>query len=447
MRNAGCGTGVSLVATMALLSCGGSGDSGRDGGQDGSGIDTLGTGDTGINVDDDGGTGEKLDLGSFDFGGGGPGDCPGGGGMEGGNDFSLIWIANSPAGTVSKIDTKTGVELGRYYTGPGNGTDDPSRTSVNLAGDVAATNRSGSVTKIAAEVERCVDMNNDGMIQTSTGPNDVLPWGTDECVLWHTFLFDVQGDNTKGPRPTAWDSGSDGNPCVVNDDRLWVGWFERDQNQGHFQRLDGGTGAALDDVIVSAWNPPQGNYGPYGGAVDGDGNLWVTGLWGPLVRIDGVTLQTQRWEFPAETNAYGMTVDANGHPWAAGLSGNIIHFDPDTQQFETFPIAGQTLRGVQIDRNDQLWAAANAPCALVQFDLATKTVVNPGITLPGCGTPVGVSIDVDGFVWVPDQGANLAFKVDPMTYATQSTPGLVSPYTYSDMTGAGLGLVTNPPAG
>ncbi|MBL8943317.1 MAG: hypothetical protein JNK45_09230 [Myxococcales bacterium] len=58
-----------------------------------------------------------------------------------------------------------------------------------------------------------------------------------------------------------------------------------------------------------------------------------------------------------------------------------------------------------------------------------------------------MSIDVDGFVWVPDQGANLAYKVDPGNYSTTTTPGLVQPYTYSDMTGAGLGLVTNPPAG
>jgi hypothetical protein len=60
---------------------------------------------------------------------------------------------------------------------------------------------------------------------------------------------------------------------------------------------------------------------------------------------------------------------------------------------------------------------------------------------------VGVSIDVDGFVWIPDQGANLAFKMDPVTYATTTTTGLIAPYTYSDMTGAGLGLVYDPPIG
>ena len=47
----------------------------------------------------------------------------------------------------------------------------------------------------------------------------------------------------------------------------------------------------------------------------------------------------------------------------------------------------------------------------------------------------------------PDQGANLAFKMNPETYDTTVTAGLVQPYTYSDMTGAGLGLVYNPPAG
>ena len=82
-----------------------------------------------------------------------------------------------------------------------------------------------------------------------------------------------------------------------------------------------------------------------------------------------------------------------------------------------------------------------------QFDTESRTVINGNVPLPGCVVPVGVSIDVDGFVWAPDQGANLAYKVDPVTYASTTTTGLVQPYTYSDMTGAGLGLVSNPPAG
>jgi hypothetical protein len=397
-------------------------------------VDTGSVSDT---LDDDG---EHFDVGSTDLAGNG-GDCSGPMGMGGTNDYSIIWIANSPEGTVSKIDTKTGVELGRYYTGPDGALNDPSRTSVNLEGDVAVANRSGGLTKFASRNERCIDNNGNGTIETSGGASNVLPYGSDECMLWHIPLPYPDMDNTQGPRPTAWDSGGNDDPCAFTDDRLWNGWWVRAENTAYFRRFD-----------VPGWDVTGSkDYGPYGGATDGDGNFWVTGLAGPLLRIDGDDLSTQKWEVPAEAYPYGMTVDANGHPWSAGLNGEIMHFDPATAQFDVYPVMGalgpQVLRGIMIDRNGTAWAAANSPCALVQFDTSNRTIVNPNIALPGCGTPVGVSIDVDGFVWVPDQGANLAYKVDPGNYSTTTTPGLVQPYTYSDMTGAGLGLVTNPPAG
>jgi hypothetical protein len=55
---------------------------------------------------------------------------------------------------------------------------------------------------------------------------------------------------------------------------------------------------------------------------------------------------------------------------------------------------------------------------------------------------------VEGYVWVVDRGAEVAYKVDPGTKQVALTvTGLVEPYTYSDMTGHGLGLVANPPQG
>ena len=64
----------------------------------------------------------------------------------------------------------------------------------------------------------CVDRNADGMITTSQGPNDVLPWGEDECVLWHQEL-PHDDDNRHGPRPTAWDADED-NPCLDDNARV-----------------------------------------------------------------------------------------------------------------------------------------------------------------------------------------------------------------------------------
>ena len=437
--------GACLLLGMA---CGGDDGGARDSQSDtgvlslgGTAQDSLdGTADQG---EDDG---EKFDVSMTDAGVGG-GDCPGGGGMKGEVDFSLIWIANSPEGTVSKIDTQTRVEVGRYYTGPTNGGDDPSRTSVNLAGDVAVTNRSGGIAKFAAREADCIDANGNGTIDTSTGPGDVRAFGEDECLLWHLALPNG-GSNTQGPRPTAWDAGASNNPCAADSFRVWVGYYDIGINSGHFYRLDGSTGTILDEVVTPNWSVDgSASYGPYGGAVDSAGHFWTTGLRGPLVRIDGTTLEMRQWEFPAESDSYGMALDADGHVWTAGLSGWLTHFDPNTETFETFSLGPNSLRGLQIDREGSLWAAVNGACGVAQFDVATRTIVNANIPLPGCGTPVGVSIDIDGFVWVPDQVANLAYKVNPVTYATETTPGLVGPYTYSDMTGAGLGLVFNPPAG
>ena len=391
---------------------------------------------------------ELLDVGSGQGGGPGPGDCPGGGGMDE-EAFSIIWIANSPEGTVSKIDTKTGEELARYYTGPTNGEDDPSRTSVNLEGDVAVTNRAGGIVKIAAHEDRCVDRDGNGSIETSQSKDDVLPFGEDECLLWYTEL-PSDGDNRHGPRPTAWDAGGGNNVCQTGDDRVWVGWWEYDNNLARFVRLDGGTGQQLDEVEVPGWDvDPSTHYGPYGGAVDASGSFWVSGRSpGPLVRIDGETLEVRRWEVPEQSSPYGIALDAEGHPWMAGTDGYVIHFDPDTEQFDLIELEGTSRgRGLQIDRDGYAWVAANDPCGAVQIDTTTLQQVGGLIELPGCDDPVGVSIDSEGFVWLPDRGADLAFKLDPDSYATTTTMGLIAPYTYSDMTGAGLGLVTSPPAG
>src|SRR5690606_27223764 len=55
--------------------------------------------------------GPKFDVAAHD-------DFPAAVGCAGGDvEFSYIWISNSPAGTVSKIDTKTRIEVARYRTG------------------------------------------------------------------------------------------------------------------------------------------------------------------------------------------------------------------------------------------------------------------------------------------------------------------------------------------
>ena len=372
--------------------------------------------------------------------------CAGGGG--GGNQdlLSFIWIANSGEGTVSKINTMTGVEEGRYDSSPQVG-GNPSRTSVNLLGDVAVSNRDpGGVTKIAARVEDCVDKNNNNQIETSSGPNDVLPWGQDECVLWHTVTPTSSYGN--GPRPTAWEGGKfDAEGCAIDDNpRLWIG-FRTDNGNGVFWRLDGATGEILDEIDVGYWGS---GYGPYGGAVNAEGDLLVTGLnTDPVKHIDAETLAVTDLGNPGNACKYGMSVDQNGDIWVGHCFGEgVSTYSFANNQWTTIPNAGGTrVNGVQVDRDGNVWGAGSDPCRLVQIDVETKQYVNTNIPLPiDCSSPWGVSADVEGFVWIVDMGSSKAYKVDPDTYQTVLTvSGLIGPYTYSDMTGSGLNLVVNPP--
>ncbi len=440
MHGARVGFGLAMGMGLGLLvGCGGD--------------DSAGTGDTGvvsISGPPTSGTGNDAaedTAGIFDVGADGTagngGDCPGGGGMPGGEpEFSYIWIANSSQGTVSKINTFTGDEQGRYRTGPDD--PDPSRTSVNQLGDVAVANRNGGIVKIAARTEDCVDLDGDGQIQSSTGPNDILDWGQDECVLWYHEL-PASGGN--GPRPIAWEPLAEG--CSPGAPRVWVAFYTGvDDDIGIIQRRDGATGALLDEVEVPVWRLTDRDRGPYGGAVNKAGDFWVTGYYGPAVRIDAETLDAEWFEPPAGSGFYGMALDQNEDIWIGGCDGAIYRFSQDTQSFTNVADIVGRARGVQIDGQGRAWFAGNNPCRLLMVDTVTATLVEDAIPLPGCGDPVGVSIDVEGYVWVVDREAEVAYKVDPESHdVVHTVTGLIEPYTYSDMTGHGLNLVSNPPAG
>jgi streptogramin lyase len=363
-------------------------------------------------------------------------------------DFSIIWIANSPDGTVSKIDTETATELARYRTGPG--APDPSRTSVNLEGDVAVSNRQGSVSKIAAQLADCVDANVDGVITTSQGPADVLEWGTDECVLWHHdagFDESIAGSQG-GPRATAWTAGVyDPQTCKNENAELWFGFRNQPAASVTIRKLNGSDGAVVGEVVVDEW-PCNWGHGPYGGAADANGDFWGIGTLGSMFHIRGDDFTVERWDNPVAHVMYGIALDATGTPWIAGWSGNLWEFDVATTTWidhGAIPAGPTRLRGLAIDGEGSAWVAGNEPCALIRYDTQADTLLAAAIPLPGCATPVGVSIDAAGMVWVVDKDADKAFKVDPTDYSVTTVEGLIDPYTYSDMTGAGLGLVINPP--
>jgi hypothetical protein len=416
-----------VFATVLLAAgCSGTDDDNRGSSQGESGIMSGDTGtDSATDANDDAADGidEKLDVGiGSDIG---PVGCGGDhGGMGPGGDveieFSYIWVANSTQGTISKIDTQTMVEMGRYIVRE-DSAGSPSRTSVNMSGDVAVANRLGGVTKVLADPETCPDVNGDGVITTSTGPDDIKAWGEDECVVWHTpFAYSSQ-------RPVAWAQG-EWNPatCQYDNQKLWTSGGTQ-AGGVEVVLLDGETGAI--EQTISVPEVQFDGFGIYGAAVDGDGNFWGSQLGQSgkrLLFVDRETFQYKVWDQPV--SAYGMTVDSDGFVWTCAAS--VGRFDPMTETWQTAATGGAG--GCMGDGAGILWQAGSQ---LTAVDTQTLLVVQ---TIPLDSYVHGVSIDFHGHVWGVTMQQPYAYRADPATGVVDTFTGLTGPYTYSDMTGFAL---------
>ncbi|MBI2892158.1 MAG: hypothetical protein HYY06_01300 [Deltaproteobacteria bacterium] len=396
--------------------------------------------------------------------------------------LELIWIADTAQGAVSKVDTRSHVELGRYYTGTDHALDQPSRTSVDFDGDVVIANRAfggqASVTKLLAS--GCPDRDGDGVVETSTGRADVLFWDpgagpTDECVAWHTEVGCPDGQ--WGDRDEEREDGREGAACGVarslavqdrngldgvREEVVWVGLF----NEHKYVELDRTTGAPTGvEVDVAPCSP-------YGAAIDRDGRLWSACLSSYLASFDtsGPGAGADVIEQPGSN--YGITVDEHGHVWTGG---QVTRYDPATGEFLSPGAGGQVGEGCA-DENGQCFEAAVWGSSVAADGNGSVWVGGCGggvcrvredgdgltwTTLPVQNGAYGMAVAFDGMIWGIGMSGNNAAIIDPDTESFEivlndceggggrggeqgpegdwegqgGTGCLAFPYTYSDMTG------------
>lgn len=363
-----------------------------------------------------------------------------------GCEYEFIWIANADQGTVSKINTRTLEEVGRYITRP-DGAGNPSRTSVSLSGDVAVANRHGGVAKFYADIDKCVESNGMPGIQTSSGANNLLGWDVEECRAWYVEF------PTTNQRPVAWTPGTlSKDDCEAEGENVWtvmsatpgIGPGIGGAGGVIATLLAGDTGEIVQQVPVDDF--PGIQLGAYGGAVDGEGNLFFTPMGGvsfnnQLARIDIDDYTVQLWPVPAGIAPYGITVDHDGNVWVSSVLGSsAARFDVGTETWEPIMAGFISLGGIVEGPDDMIWVAVDGGA----FSIDMNTLM-PGPTFVNGQTVKGVSIDVDGYLWAVD---NAAHKVNAQTgQLVDSYNGLTGPYTYSDMTGHALSNTYCPPAG
>lgn len=356
----------------------------------------------------------------------------------------FIWVANSSQGSVSRFDTRTGVEVGRYRTGPESlgARLNPSRTSVAGDGSAWVANRSNRDANTPSSVvhvmlEGFVDRNGNGVMDTSSDSNQNGKIDLNEMLPW-----DANNDGLPDDERIAISIGvgrdrNNTNQVLNNtiaralaidaNDNVWVGLY----NQQQYEVYDGVTGNLLKIVPVTGT--------PYGAVIDGNGLLWGATNGNNITRVDTNTLTA----VPNITNVnnYGITASSDGAIWTAGYGSSVLtRIEPITLATTNYTASGfGAFRGVGVDDKNNVWVATNSPNGIVRFhfDSDMKTLLSTqGVTINGTAT--AAVVDADGFVWTTTQNTNLLYKIDPETLSVVPGWPIASgpePYNYSDMTG------------
>ena len=377
--------------------------------------------------------------------------------------FPFVNIAASGRGTAIRIDVNTGAVLSEFFTSPNGLSRDPSRTTVDKLGNVWVTNRaeasiSGSVPKGSVarfgivvggvrtdaggnpqlngqyvkppfQYNTCVDRNLDGLIKTSNGLANILPWtnaggidtnggvstADDECITNYTR---VAGTNA---RTVAVDANND----------VWVGGLG---NRAH-EKLSGVSGQPIGGTQFNL------GCGGYGGLVDSRGILWSAR---GLLRFNpSVPPPTCLGDSKGN---YGLGLDpTTGNIWQSSLGGDnkLYELDANGNTVNSYPQPFGA-QGVAVDSNGHVWVA--------QIFGAQIWHLKPDPLIPGKHITVGfvgglqgvtgVAVDANGKIWAAEINGSRASRIDPALAGGVGAIDLsvslgagANPYNYSDMTG------------
>jgi RHS repeat-associated protein len=436
---------------------------------------------------------------------------PGSSGM-----FPFVNIAASVRGSVIRIDTRTGEVVGEYDSAPGSlgcfedcpGTNlvfmghNPSRTTVDLLGNVWVANRDeysevtrpgedpdamGSVTRIGViaggtrgrknpdgsftpdpdgeylqgpfDYSTAIDRDGDGLIRTSRGLGDILPWTNSEGVdslggvssAEDELILNYTRTVGSGTRTVAVDPNND----------IWVGGFYDDlfYNEHDHEKISGETGLPVPGTRFNLGT------GGYGGLVDGHGVLWSAR--GPRGLLRFVPNPNPPPAGVGQTfndrGNYGLALDPQtGHIWHSSYYGAYLYeLDASGTIVNSYqqPFSAQ---GLTVDSEGHVWMVEARPMIVDReqrvWHLAPDPA-NPGRHIPvgelaGFYGITGAAVDADGKIWVPGSGSDL-LGIPPYAYRIDPHAGPVGaggyplgaidlqvplgdgagPYNYSDMTG------------
>ncbi|MFK7984583.1 MAG: MopE-related protein [Sandaracinaceae bacterium] len=347
--------------------------------------------------------------------------------------YGTLWVSNALDGTVSRIDTESGVEVARYPSGGA----EPSRVAVDFLGDAWVVNREfegvSSVVRIASTPDRCVDRDGDGL-ETSDGPETVL--ADDECVVLRAEVGDV-GELARAIAIDG-DTGLDG----VSGGDPWIGLHDGEA----VIELDGVTGEVKTRVETPG-------FAPYAATFDRWGTLWMIERDGHLARIDtrAVPPAVEVIEVPyACFLLYGLAADEEGRLLMTGFGcDRIYRYEPGLERWGTLSSFGAP-RAATFDQGQFWMAHTSGEASEVGIDpLRVRQSLSTAAALTPVET-IGVALDPAGHVWTvssrsTDSDRGVASQVEPETGAVVSQVEVGrGPHVQGDLIGNRVAIRSEP---
>lgn len=272
----------------------------------------------------------------------------------------MVWATEGAWPLLLKADPQGLTVLGAYNAGviP----ESLHFTAVDRAGCVIGVTGDGSVLKVEADESRCPDRNGDGVVQTSHGWDDVLPFlapdsWEDECILWHTIL------------PPRAESVVISESIVLDGvvERAWIG-HRGEQKYIELDAADGEpTGREVETPGLS----------PATAVVDGSGRVWTTFFGNPLLAsFDPESPEEDLHMVPVPGGVSIVALDENDGLWVSG--NNVYRFDRATEEFDAVFTQAEIDTGLAYgtgymtpDGEGNLWQAPSTEEWVYRIDVET----------------------------------------------------------------------------
>jgi len=373
------------------------------------------------------------------------------------SDF--LWVPESDQGSVVKINTKTGVVVGRYRTWPQSiaAKGNPQGLSVDIDGSLWVGNSRdynghGTITHIGLEENgQCEDRNGNGAIDTSISLNDTKAWASDtgtrgvataddECIVhFVSVTCSVVNHVTVNQQNDVWVSGS---------------------TRRNFDLVKGGRYDVANSGTVTTTYPSVG-WGGYAGLIDRNGFVWSSVSGTGLMRWDadqplsgangapggldvGPLFSGRTWAGNGDKNSYAFCLDSLGNVWNTlyQSAGQIRKYSSDGKYLNTFNTSGSfSMSCVGDPVTGDVW--------IIQHGSNTVGHHKNDGTLLGTlnvGTrPIGIAIDRSGKIWVSNRDSQNLMRIDPALNGgvggvdlTVTISPNAYPHTLFDMTGSTL---------